>query len=49
MENVNRFCEFAWSEVYAPYSSNAIANKVEAGEKMCIRDRYWEADALSYP
>lgn len=26
------FCEFAWSEVYAPYSSNAIANKVEAGE-----------------
>lgn len=32
VENVNRFCEFAWSEVYAPYSSNAIANKVEAGE-----------------
>ena len=22
VENVNRFCEFAWSEVYAPYSSN---------------------------
>ena len=31
VENVNRFCEFAWSEVYAPYSSNAI-RKVEAGE-----------------
>lgn len=32
VEDVNRFCEFAWSEVYAPYSSNAIANKVETGE-----------------
>lgn len=32
VEDVNRFCEFAWSEVYAPYSSNAVANKVETGE-----------------
>lgn len=32
VEDVNRFCEFAWSEVYAPYSSNAIANKAETGE-----------------
>ena len=32
VEDVNRFCEFAWSEVYAPYSSNAIAGKVETGE-----------------
>lgn len=32
VKDVNRFCEFAWSEVYAPYSSNAIANETNAGE-----------------
>lgn len=32
VEDVNRFCEFAWSEVYAPYSSNARANQAETGE-----------------
>lgn len=32
VEDVNRFCEFTWSEVYAPYSSNAIANRASAGQ-----------------
>lgn len=32
VEDVNRFCEFAWSEVYAPYSSNSRANAVSAGQ-----------------
>lgn len=29
---MNRFCEFTWSEVYAPYTSNAIASEAEAGQ-----------------
>ncbi len=30
--DVNRFCEFAYSEVYVPYSSNAVANQVWEGD-----------------
>ena len=32
VDDVNRFCEFTWSEVYAPYTSNAIASEAEAGQ-----------------
>lgn len=32
VEDTNRFCELAWSEVYAPYTSNALANHAEAGQ-----------------
>ena len=32
VDDVNRFCEFTWSEVYAPYTSNAVANEAEAGQ-----------------
>lgn len=32
VDDVNRFCELAWSEIYAPYTSNVIANYVNAGQ-----------------
>lgn len=32
VEDVNRFCEFTWAEVYAPYTSNAVASRAYVGE-----------------
>lgn len=32
VENVNRFCELSFAEVWAPYSSNAVANSVSTGQ-----------------
>lgn len=32
VEDVNRFCEFAWAEVYAPYTSNAVASQTHVGQ-----------------
>lgn len=32
VEDVNRFCEFTWAEVYAPYTSNAVASQAYAGQ-----------------
>lgn len=32
VEDVNRFCELSWAEVYAPYTSNAVAAQVQTGQ-----------------